>query len=671
MKQLSVIKRILLPLIFLGVLSIFATATHMFLLDMERIEKRALGEANKLSHILEMAQSLIGERVNSSMQLLKQNSLANGKAEVVGTIVLNNKTIPKLMFGNESQTELAGLVDGVTNIENGTATLFVKSNADFVRIATNVTQKDGSRAIGTLLDPKGKAIRYLQDGKSFYGVVDILGEPYISGYEPIKNSSGTVIGAWYVGYKVNVHALEEAIKKWSFLKSGFAVITDYNDHIRFLSEQTSLLKATEALKNQKNDWAIIKKDIPSWNFKAYIVYPKQEAYFNSASNLYPLLLIGSVFGIGLLIMAYFSVRRFVLAPLGGDPDTASQLVGRIAQGDFTDDGTRASAGTLIDNMVKMRKQLREMVNELHENTERLSVSSSVFQHAHDGIFITDIHANITDVNPSFTKITGFSRAEAIGRNASEIGFIDENPTFFSDIHNATTNKGEWRGETWNLHKDGHRYASWFDIFPVYDNTKTLQHYVGLFSDITQAKEQQNALEQMAYHDPLTQLPNRTLFADRIQQVLARAVRNSEMVAICYFDLDKFKPINDLLGHAAGDQLLTQLAARLHQTLRDSDTIARFGGDEFALLLCGLQTSAEYSKALDRVLTSIEQPFIIDGHTVEVSASMGYTVFPADNQPPDILLRHADHAMYRAKTNGGGHHYLFNVQSDLFTQAINA
>ena len=634
---------------------------------MERIERRALAETNKLSHILEMAQSLVGERVNSSMQLLKQNSLAYGKAEIVGVIVLNKKSIPNLMFGNESQTELASLVDGVTSIENGTATLFVKNNNDFVRIATNVAQKDGSRAIGTLLDPKGKAIRYLQDGKAFYGVVDILGEPYISGYEPIKNSQGTVIGAWYVGYKVNVNALEEAIKKWSFLKSGFAVITDYNDKIRFLSEQISVTQATKALKNSTNSWVIIKKEVPDWNFKTYIVYPKHEAYFNSASNLYPLLIIGSIFGLALLVMAYFSVRRFVLTPLGGDPDTASQLVGRIAQGDFAEDGTYATPGTLIDNMVKMRKQLREMVSELHENTERLSVSSSVFQHAHDGIFITDINANITDVNPSFSDITGFTRQEAIGRNPTELGFVHEKPHFFSSLFKNPATPGQWRGETWNQHKDGHTYASWFDIFPVYDNTKTVQRYVGLFSDITLAKEQQVALEQMAYHDPLTQLPNRTLFADRMQQILARATRTNEMVAICYFDLDKFKPINDLLGHEAGDQLLIQLSARLRKTLRDSDTIARLGGDEFALLLCGLQTPDEYSKALDRILKSIEVPFEIYNQTLTVSASIGYTVFPTDNQPPDILLRHADHAMYQAKTNGGAHHYLFNLQSDLFVQ----
>jgi diguanylate cyclase (GGDEF)-like protein/PAS domain S-box-containing protein len=667
MKQISILKRILLPLILLGALSILAIAAHMFMLDMARIENRAIAETNKLGYILEMAQSLVSERVNSSMQLLKHNSLAYGNPEVVGTIELNQAHIPNLVFGQNSQTKLASLVDGVTHIESGTATLFVKSNENFIRIATNVTQKNGTRAVGTLLNPKGKVIAYLLQGKPFYGVVDILGEPYISGYEPIKNSNGEVIGAWYVGYKVNVHALEDAIKKWSFLKSGFAVITDYNHHIRFLSEKTSQSQATEALNNKSGQWVIIKKDIPAWDFKAYIVYPKSEAYFNSASNLYPLLLIGIIFGLALLILAYSSIRRFVLTPLGGNPDTASQLVERIAQGDFTDDGTRANTGTLINNMIKMREQLRAMVNELRENTERLSVSSSVFQHAHDGIFITDIDAIITDVNPSFTSITGFSRDEAIGRSASELGFVYENPTFFTDINNASTNRGEWRGETWNRHKDGHAYASWFDIFPVYHNAKSVKHYVGLFSDITQAKEQQHALEKMAYHDPLTQLPNRSLFADRIQHVLARAERTNEMVAICYFDLDKFKPINDMLGHAAGDQLLIQLSARLRQTLRESDTIARLGGDEFALLLCGFQTSEEYSQALDRVLKSIEQPFRINDQTMAISASMGYTVFPADNQPADILLRHADHAMYQAKTNGGGHHYLFNLQSDLFTQ----
>ena len=253
MKHISVIRHILRPLLIVGILAILATSAHMFLLDMERIESRAIRETNKLSYLLEMAKSLVGERVNSSMQLLKQSSLARGNPSIDGTIVLNQESIPKLIFGNESQTEQASLVDSITSIGNGTATLFVKNNTEFVRIATNVRQKDGTRAVGTLLDPTGKVMPYLQDGKPFYGVVDILGEPYISGYEPIKNSSGTVIGAWYVGYKVNAGALEDAIKKWGFLNSGFAVITDYNYNIRFLSEHVTQAQASEALKNKNGD----------------------------------------------------------------------------------------------------------------------------------------------------------------------------------------------------------------------------------------------------------------------------------------------------------------------------------------------------------------------------------------------------------------------------------
>ncbi len=666
MKQISVIKRILLPLLFVGILAVLSTAAHMFSLDMKKIENHALGEANELGYLLEMAESLVGERVHSSMELLKQRSMEQGIPTISGEVVLGQRTLPNLMFGEHTEIEQTDLVDGVTSIENGTATLFVKTETGFVRIATNVRKKDSSRAVGTVLDPNGKVMPYLQNGQSFYGVVDILGEPYISGYEPIKNNAGIVIGAWYVGYKVDVKALEHAIKKWSFLDSGFAAITDYNRNIRFVSEHVSAEQASDILNDKNSDWVILKKNIPNWNFQAYIAYPQREAYLSSASNLYPLLLMGGMFGLALFIIGLYSIRRFVLTPLGGDPETASRLVGRIEQGDFSDDGTFAKPNTLIDNMVKMRKRLREMVSELHENAKRLSISSSVFEHAHDGIFITDSNANIIKVNPSFTKTTGYSRAEALGRKPQDLGFFYKKKAFFLKLFKAPKNKSDWRGEIWNLHKNGNQYAAWFDIFPVYNEAQEFQHYVGLFSDITQAKEQQQSLEHMAYHDPLTQLPNRTLFSDRLQQVLARAARTKEMLAICYFDLDNFKPINDALGHEVGDKLLTELAERLRANLRESDTIARLGGDEFALLLCGLQSLDEYSNTLDRILESIEMPFNIADKTLHISASIGYTVYPFDDHPPDILLRHADHAMYQAKTNGGGHHFLFNMQSTLFS-----
>ncbi|HSI25075.1 MAG TPA: Cache 3/Cache 2 fusion domain-containing protein, partial [Methylotenera sp.] len=236
MKQFSFIQRILLPLLLVGVLSIISTAIHMFTVDMERIKANALNEARELEDLLIMAESLVSEHVQLSMQILKQRSLAIGPPSIKGNIVLNNQQLADLTFGTQSQAFGKDLVDGVTDTGTGTATLFVKNESGFVRIATSVRKKDRSRAIGTVLDPAGKAMPYLLAKQSFYGVVDILGEPYISGYEPIIDQSGNLIGAWYVGYKVDVKALDEAIKKWAFLQSGFAAITDYNNNIRFLSE---------------------------------------------------------------------------------------------------------------------------------------------------------------------------------------------------------------------------------------------------------------------------------------------------------------------------------------------------------------------------------------------------------------------------------------------------
>jgi diguanylate cyclase (GGDEF)-like protein/PAS domain S-box-containing protein len=647
---------------------------------MQKIKNRAVAEVNELGFLLEMAESLVGERVYSSMELLKQRSNLQGKPNINGNTMLKlqgltqqsdltqQSKVPNLQFGKTAQTEQTDLVDGVRDIGNGTATIFVKVDNDFIRIATNVRKQDGARALGTLLDPNGKAIAHLREGQPFYGVVDILGEPYIAGYEPIKNEHGSVIGAWYVGYKVDVTALNQAIKNWSFLNgAGFAVITDYNQNVRFVSQHVTPIQAFNTLKNPNKDWIIVDKSIPNWDFHAYIAYPAREAMWSSFSSLYPLLIMGGIFGLALFILALYSIRRFVLTPLGGDPETARKLVSRIEQGDFSEDNTSAKPNTIIDNMLKMRKRLREMVSELQENAENLSVSSSVFQHAHDGIFITDANANITEINPAFTKITGYSRQEAIGRNPQELGFVYQNEMFFSKLFNASGNKGEWRGETLNLDKSGETYTASFDFFPVYDDTEKFRHYIGLFSDITLAKQQQQALKHMAYHDPLTQLPNRALFSDRLQQVLARAARTKEMVAICYFDLDKFKPINDALGHEAGDQLLIQLAERLRNNLRESDTIARLGGDEFALLLCDLQSADEYSNTLDRLLEAIEMPFVIGDQTaLHISASIGYTIYPNDNHPPDTLLRHADHAMYEAKMHGGGHHHLFTMQPTLFS-----
>lgn len=661
MKKLAFFQRFLLPLLLVGLFAVLSTTVYMFTLNMREIESQAHQETNELAYLLTMAESLVGEHVHSSMELLKKNSQTLGPPQIDGMVMLNDQTIPNLLFGTTAQTRQSSLVDGVTRIGNGTATLFVKHHDAFIRIATNVKIKNSARAVGTQLDPSGKAIPFLRKGQAFYGVVDILGEPYISGYEPMFDQSGTVIGAWYVGYKVDVKALDQAIKQWSFLDTGFAAIRDYHQQLRFVSKHMDAAAAQAILNQANHDWVIITKRISDWNFDAYIAYPKHEAYTHSIGNLYPILVLGAVFGCVLLLLASHAIKRFVLKPLGGDPETAYNLVHSIAQGNFNDDGTHAKQDTLISHMLTMRSRIHDMVSEIKENADRLRVSSSVFEHAHDGIFITDSAARIIEVNPAFTVISGFSREEALGKNPETLGFAYQIDAFFSQFFESTEQQGEWQGEVWNRHKNGQTYIAWLDVFPVHAKTGEFEHYVGLFSDITQAKEQQKSLEHLAYHDALTKLPNRVLFSNRLQKILAHAERTREVVAICYLDLDDFKPINDQFGHEVGDQLLVMLAERLQSNLRKQDTVARLGGDEFALLLSGLHSAVEYTQTLDRILASIEAPFQIANHVFSISASIGYTVYPNDKNPPDTLLRHADHAMYHAKTHGGKHYHLFDLQ----------
>lgn len=660
MNKIALFKHLLRPLLLVGILSVLTSAFYMFTLNLKATQENAAYETQKLEHVLTMAKSLMIERVYSSMELLKQKGLFLGRPNVNGEILLNTELVPKLQLGSESQANQTYLVDGVTSIGSGTATIFVRKENTFIRIATNVRGKDNARAVGTRLDPNGKVIKNLLTGKPFYGVVDILGDPYISGYEPIINANHEVIGAWYVGYKVNVNALDQAIKQWRFLENGFAAITDYNGNIRFLSKHINVTEATAALKTSNKKWFVVHRNIPEWNFHAYIAFSLKDAYLNSVAPLYPLLILSGVFGVLLIVLAQRGIKRFVLAPLGGEPATAIHLVKRMEEGNFDDDATVAEPDTLIANMLKMRNRLREMVKEIKENTDRLSISSRVFQHAHDGIFITDANAHIIDTNPAFTDISGYSREEALNQQPHQLGFAFQFDSFFSDLFDSSDFHDGKRGEVWCRQKSGQAYAAWLDMFPVRNDQDELLHYIGLFSDNTVAKEQQNTLERLAYHDSLTQLPNRVLFSAQLQKSLAKIESTTEAIAICYVDLDNFKPINDQHGHEIGDQLLVLLADRLRENCRSHDMVARLGGDEFAILLSGLPTVKEYSSALDRVLYAIEQPFHIADHTFYISASIGFTVYPNDNNPPDTLLRHADHAMYHAKTHGGKQHHLFDL-----------
>ena len=294
---------------------------------------------------------------------------------------------------------------------------------------------------------------------------------------------------------------------------------------------------------------------------------------------------------------------------------------------------------------------------------RLRMTASVFSHASEGVVITDTQGNILEVNQAFTRITGYSADEVLGKNPSLLKSGRQSLEFYNQMWRRLLDHGHWQGEVWNRRKDGEVYAEWLSINAVTDSEGQVSHYMALFTDITSQKAHQNELERIAHYDPLTDLPNRTLLADRLGVALAHSRRSGEVLALCLLDLDGFKPINDRLGHKAGDQVLQEIARRLLEAVRDDDTVARVGGDEFVLLLTGLHAEHAYEQILQRLLADIALPIGFEGEMVRVSASIGVTLYPGDSGEPDKLLRHADQAMYRAKQEGKNRYHLFNPSAE--------
>lgn len=304
------------------------------------------------------------------------------------------------------------------------------------------------------------------------------------------------------------------------------------------------------------------------------------------------------------------------------------------------------------------------ISELKKNEEKLTLAARVFSEAHEAIVITDADGIIVDVNPTYCEITGYSRAEVIGKNPNILKSGKQSTEFYAAMWKTLLEAGHWRGEVWNRRKNGELFPELLTISALRDAGGKIVNFIGLFSDITQIKHQQQALELMAHYDPLTQLPNRVLFADRFKQAVARSKRDKTLLGICYLDLDGFKPVNDNYGHETGDVLLIEVAERIKNCLRDEDTVSRLGGDEFALLLVDLHSSEQLEMVLARLHDDIAQPFRLDnGEQAEVTASTGVTLFPLDDGDPDTLLRHADQAMYQAKLAGRNCYRLFDPAQD--------
>jgi diguanylate cyclase (GGDEF)-like protein/PAS domain S-box-containing protein len=306
----------------------------------------------------------------------------------------------------------------------------------------------------------------------------------------------------------------------------------------------------------------------------------------------------------------------------------------------------------------------EDITEREQADAKRKLAASVFDHAREGIVITDERGTIVDVNEGFSRITGYSREEVIGRNPNILSSGRQDQAFYSVMWKALTLQGHWGGEIWNRRKSGEVYAELLTISAVRNEQGNTQQYVALFSDITAAKDYQRQLEHIAHFDALTDLPNRLLLADRLQQAMVQAQRRGQKVAVAYLDLDGFKNVNDRHGHGVGDQLLVTLSKSMKESLREGDTLARLGGDEFVAVLIDLDGIESCTPMLKRLLDAAAAPLQLGDMELQCSASIGVTFYPqSQDVEPDQLLRQADQAMYQAKIAGKNHYHFFDAAQD--------
>lgn len=303
---------------------------------------------------------------------------------------------------------------------------------------------------------------------------------------------------------------------------------------------------------------------------------------------------------------------------------------------------------------------------------RRRLATRFFDQTQEGILITDPNGIIIDVNDAFTRITGYTREEAIGRDTRLLHSGAQDQAFYDAIWNEIHRHGHWKGERWSRKKSGMVYPELLSISAIQDSAGTVEHYIGIFLDISALKEKESEIRQATYFDALTGLPNRSLAMDRLQQNMSRLKRNGQLLAVVYIDLDGFKEINDLMGHSSGDKILIEMSKRMSGVLRGGDSISRLGGDEFLAMITDLRSPDDVEAFIERVFNSIRQPIELEGKPYRVSASIGVAFYPQRQEvDAELLVRQADQAMYQAKLAGKNQHYIFDAEIESFSRGRHA
>ncbi len=313
---------------------------------------------------------------------------------------------------------------------------------------------------------------------------------------------------------------------------------------------------------------------------------------------------------------------------------------------------------------RINKKLRMEIIERKRAEEKLSLDAKIIESSNEAILIMDSKGRIIDVNLSFCNVTGYTLEEIQGRDPLVMQAKKKDSRTAHEIRRAVAQKGHWQGEIWNKRKNGEVYPVLMSISAVLNDDRKITHYVGIFSDITRIKRTEARLHHLAHNDPLTALPNRVLFKDRLSQAMAQADRNRAVVVLMLLDLDRFKNVNDTYGHTVGDQLLASVAKRLAQCVRRTDTVARLGGDEFTVILTGVEDTQGAATVARKIVEVLSEPFNIGGLVLYITASIGITVYPFDAKESDRLFQNADTALYYAKQQGRDNCQFFSEEMNL-------